>query len=151
MPQGIDQILGHPWSKNHAIDDEAVRLYLRFGYIPAPFAMLSDCSMLDPGSWIRISTREKTESGSYWTFPFPVEPTLAGADAVEAVDAVLTDAVRRQMVSDVPVGAFLSGGIDSPLIVAKMLEAGHSSETSADEQLDALGRIDSLDRKESKC
>ena len=122
-----NQILRHPWSAEKDVDDSALRLYLRHGYIPAPFAMLSQTSMLDQGCWIRFAADGKTQNGSYWSFPYPLEPTLSGNEAMEAVDAAIRDAVRRQMVSDVPVGAFLSGGIDSPLIVAEILETGHSN------------------------
>jgi asparagine synthase (glutamine-hydrolysing) len=142
----FNQILRHPWSKNHRIDDEAVRLYLRFSYVPAPYSILSNCSMLEPGSWVRYSASAKVESGHYWAFPEPASRSLSGNEAIEAVDSAVTDAVRRQLVSDVPVGAFLSGGIDSPLVVAKMQEAGHSSiraytiatdEPATDESADA--------------
>ena len=122
----FNQILRHPWSAAHEIDDDALRLYLRHSYVPAPFAMLSRTSMLDQGCWIRFAADGKTRNGSYWSFPYPQEPTLSGNEAMEAVDSVIRDAVHRQMVSDVPVGAFLSGGIDSPLIVANILETGHS-------------------------
>lgn len=122
----FNQILRHPWSATHEIDDDALRLYLRHSYIPAPFAMLSRTSMLDQGCWIRFAADGKTQNGSYWSFPYPLEPTLRGNEAMEAVDSAIQDAVQRQMISDVPVGAFLSGGIDSPLIVAKILETGHS-------------------------
>jgi asparagine synthase (glutamine-hydrolysing) len=121
-----DQILRHPWSRDHEIDDGALNLYLRHGYVPAPFAMLSRTSMLDQGCWIRFSVSGEIQTGNHWSFPYPVQPTLTGTEAVEAVDAAIGDAVNRQMVSDVPVGAFLSGGIDSPLVVAKILETGHS-------------------------
>jgi asparagine synthase (glutamine-hydrolysing) len=121
-----NQILRHPWSEDKDIDGSALGLYLRHGYIPAPFAMLSRTSMLDQGCWIRFSASGRTQTGSYWTFPYPVEPTLSGAEAIEAVDAVIGEAVHRQMISDVPVGAFLSGGIDSPLVAAKILETGHA-------------------------
>jgi asparagine synthase (glutamine-hydrolysing) len=122
----FNQILRHPWSADHEIDQDALALYLQHSYVPAPFAMLSGTSMLDQGCWIRFAADGRTQHGSYWTFPFPLEPTLGGNEAIEAVDSVIGDAVHRQMVSDVPVGAFLSGGIDSPLVVAKILDTGHS-------------------------
>jgi len=121
----FNQILDHPWSQGHDVDPEAVALYLQYSYIPAPFAMLSGSSMLEPGCWTRITSTGKVESGRHWEFPYPVRPTLSGLSAYEAVDESISNAVRRQLVSDVPVGAFLSGGIDSPLVVAKMIEAGH--------------------------
>jgi asparagine synthase (glutamine-hydrolysing) len=122
----FNQILRHPWSKDHDIDGDALGLYLRHGYIPAPFSILSRASALDQGCWIRFSAERKTHSGTFWDLPFLAEPTLTGGDALEAVDAAIGAAVRRQLVSDVPVGAFLSGGIDSPLVVAKILETGRS-------------------------
>jgi asparagine synthase (glutamine-hydrolysing) len=122
----FNQILRHPWSRDHDIDDGSLSLYLRHGYVPAPHAMLSQTSMLDPGCWIRFSVDQKSQVGTHWSFPYPCEPTLTGEEALEAVDSAIREAVDRQMVSDVPVGAFLSGGIDSPLVVAKMLESGHS-------------------------
>ena len=142
----FNQILRHPWSAKHSIDPESLRLYLRFGYVPAPFAMLERSSMLDQGSWIRFSENGASRQEKYWSFPYPLEPTLKSDEAIEAVNAVVGDAVRRQMVSDVPVGAFLSGGIDSPLVVAKILESGHAGlrtytiatdESASDESDDA--------------
>ena len=61
----------------------------------------------------------------FFKFPLYCKPQLYGDEAYEAINSVITDAVRRQMVSDVPVGTFLSGGIDSPLVSAKMREATH--------------------------
>jgi len=121
-----NQLLDHPWSTAHDIDPEAVALYLRYSYIPAPFAMLQDSAMLEPGCWIRFSADREIERGRHWRFPAPQGLRLAGNDATQAVDEAVSNAVRRQLVSDVPVGAFLSGGIDSPLVVAKMVEAGHA-------------------------
>jgi asparagine synthase (glutamine-hydrolysing) len=123
----LNQLLRHPWSADHDIDPQALRLYLRYGYVPAPHAMLSQTAMLDQGCWVRFAADGKKQQGCYWAFPFPLEPTLSGRAAIDAVDSAIRDAVHRQLVSDVPVGAFLSGGIDSPLIVAKILESGHSN------------------------
>jgi len=82
----------------------------------------------------------------YYRFPVYQTPNLSGAAAHEAVDAAVADAVRRQMVSDVPLGAFLSGGIDSPLVVAKMRDSGRPVRAytigvagdAADESADAV-------------
>jgi asparagine synthase (glutamine-hydrolysing) len=153
----FNQILKHPWGRGHSVDAESLALYLRFGYIPAPFAMISDSAMLEPGCWTRVLAHGGIESGRYWEFPFPLDPTLTGIEAAEAVDEAVARAVRRQLVSDVPVGAFLSGGIDSPLVVAKMLAAGQSSlttftistgETGSDESADASRYADELGVKQ---
>jgi asparagine synthase (glutamine-hydrolysing) len=143
----FNQLLSHPWSKEHDVDNESVRLYLKFGYIPAPFGFLSGSSMLEPGTWITVSSTGKIERGSYWHFPRFDKPLLSGPEAVEAVNEAVTEAVRRQLIADVPIGAFLSGGIDSPLIVAKMAEANHpglctytiaTDDPSTDESSDAV-------------
>ena len=158
-PRGVifgsqfNQILAHPWSRDHDIDQESLSLYLRYSYIPAPFAMLSGSAMLEPGAWIRFGGDGNVESGRHWDFPYPTLATLSGEAAAEAVDASVGNAVKRQLVSDVPVGAFLSGGIDSPLVVAKMLEAGHKAlktytiatgDSDSDESADATKYAEQL-------
>ncbi|PYV94256.1 MAG: asparagine synthase (glutamine-hydrolyzing), partial [Acidobacteria bacterium] len=118
-----DQILSHAWSRESAVSPAALGLYLRLGYIPAPYALLQDTHMLEPGSWMEITSESRMRHGRFFEFPLYREPNLRGEEAYEAVDAAVTDAVRRQLVSDVPVGTFLSGGIDSPLVAAKIRAA----------------------------
>ena len=113
-----DQIMTHPWSKGLAIDQAVLSLYMVFGYIPAPYAILDQTHLLEAGSWLEVDTTGNYKTGRYFDFPKYQEPDLFGAEAFEAVDAALVSAVKRQMVSDVPLGCFLSGGIDSPLITA---------------------------------
>ena len=79
--------------------------------------------MLEPGTWLEVRSDSTIKQGRYFEFPAYVEPTLHGEEADQAVDAAITGAVRRQLISDVPVGTFLSGGIDSPLVTAKAVEA----------------------------
>lgn len=152
-PDGIvfssqyDQLLAHPWSHNLEVSSEALGLYLRLAYIPAPYALKKSTHMLEPGMWIEISADGQFNQGRYFDFPSYVTPSLHGEEAIEAVDAAVTAAVRRQLVSDVPVGAFLSGGIDSPLVVAKMRSACNNpihtftigtGEKATDESEDAM-------------
>jgi asparagine synthase (glutamine-hydrolysing) len=115
-----DQILAHGWSHKLGVSPAALALYLRLGYIPAPYALLEDTHMLEPGSWLEISSESHFHQGRFFEFSVCREPTLRGEEAFEAVDAAITAAVRRHMVSDVPLGTFLSGGVDSPLVAAKM-------------------------------
>ncbi len=115
-----DQILAHGWSRESHPSPAALGLYLRLGYIPAPYALLEDTHMLEPGSWLEISSEGQLHQGRFFEFSVYCEPTLRGEEAFEAVDAAITAAVRRHMVSDVPLGTFLSGGVDSPLVAAKM-------------------------------
>jgi asparagine synthase (glutamine-hydrolysing) len=132
-PEGVvfasqyDQILAHPLGQGGRVSSEALALYLRLAYIPAPFALLQDSHMLEPGSWIEFTPRGRGRSASFFSFPDQETPALTGEEALDALDSVLTQAVQRHLVSDVPVGAFLSGGIDSPLIVAKMRSLGSNA------------------------
>jgi len=115
-----DQILAHPWSKGLPFSPAAATLYLHLASVPAPYGILENTFMLEPGSWLEVHGDGCIQQGCYYEFPRRQEPTLFGAEALEAVDAAITAAVKRQLVSDVPIGAFLSGGIDSPLVCAKM-------------------------------
>lgn len=118
-----DLIMSHPWANRLPVSRDALALYLRLGYIPAPFALLENTYMLEPGAWLEVNADGQTTRGSFYEFPRFREPDLRGDAAYEAVDAAVTRAVRRQLVSDVPLGTFLSGGIDSPLVTAKMRAA----------------------------
>ena len=121
-----DQILAHGWSRESQVSPAALGLYLRLGYIPAPYALLQDTYMLEPGSWLQVSGENRVRHGRFFEFSFS-EPSLRGEEAFEAVDAAVSSAVRRQLVSDVPLGTFLSGGIDSPLVAAKMRAASNGT------------------------
>jgi asparagine synthase (glutamine-hydrolysing) len=121
-----DQILAHPWSHNLDISQDGLALYLRLGYIPAPYALLQDTYMLEPGSWLEASSEIHVRRGRFFEFSVG-EPSLRGEEAFEAVDASITAAVRRHLVSDVPLGTFLSGGVDSPLVSAKMRAVSNST------------------------
>lgn len=115
-----DQITTHSWTQTGDVSSDGLALYLRFGYIPAPYALLRSTYMLEPGAWFEINAEEKKRAGKFFDFPLFQEASLRGEEAYEAIGQTVKDAVRRQLVSDVPIGGFLSGGIDSPLIVAEM-------------------------------
>lgn len=115
-----DQLLAHPWSYHLGVSGDALGLYLRLAHIPAPYALLEDTHILEPGMWMEITVGGQSKQGRFFIFPQYAEPSLSGEEAIEAVDEAITAAVKRHLISDVPVGAFLSGGIDSPLVVAKM-------------------------------
>jgi len=121
-----NQLLAHPWSKGLSFSPAAATLYLHLASVPPPYGILEDTFMLEPGSWLEVDGEGRSIHGRYYEFPRYQLPTLHGQDAMDAVDAAISSAVKRQMVSDVPVGAFLSGGIDSPLVCAKMQEACNS-------------------------
>lgn len=122
-----DQIMAHPWTKTLDVSQEGLALYLRLGYIPAPYAILKGTHMLEPGAWFELDRKGQGKRGKFFEFPVYGEASLRGGEAYEAVDAAVTQAVRRQLVSDVPVGTFLSGGIDSPLVAAKARVASNDT------------------------
>ena len=109
------------------IDREALTLLLRYNYIPAPFTIYRGIKKLPPGTFVALGAhRSEAHPVSYWTAR---DAALRGqlqpysgteGEAVEALDALLRQAVAGQMVADVPLGAFLSGGFDSSTVVALM-------------------------------
>ncbi len=110
------------------LDREALALYVRHNCIPAPYSIYRQVRKLPPAGCMRVGAegaatartyaywnlREVAEHGAVDPFRGTME------EAVERLDGLLRDAVRRRMVSDVPLGAFLSGGIDSSTVVALM-------------------------------
>lgn len=113
------------------VSRSALSLFMRLGYVPAPHSILEGVSKLHPGSWVTFP-RASLASGTlppavrYWSLPQVVregqEQPFTGDDAsaIEMLDGLLADAIRLQQVADVPLGAFLSGGVDSSLIVSLM-------------------------------
>jgi asparagine synthase (glutamine-hydrolysing) len=113
------------------INRDAVAILMRHHYIPAPHSIFRGVFKLRPGHFARVKVRDsqiQIEERCYWepsAIPRAVTRATdahAGEAAIERVDTALTEAVRSQMVADVSVGAFLSGGIDSSLIVSRMQE-----------------------------
>jgi asparagine synthase (glutamine-hydrolysing) len=102
------------------LDDAALGAYLTLGSVPSPFTIYRDIRALEPGSVLTVPLHEApSQPRRYWSFPSQSEP-ISSRDAVDHVRALLNDAVRAQLVSDAPLGAFLSGGIDSSAVVALM-------------------------------
>ena len=106
------------------IDSEAVALYLRYGYVPAPWSIFRAARKLQAGHYALFENgRLRVEK--YWDpVPFALGPRYdRGVDVAQAeLEDLLRDSVAGRMISDVPLGAFLSGGIDSSLVVALMQE-----------------------------
>jgi asparagine synthase (glutamine-hydrolysing) len=105
-----------------ALDYEALRDYLAFQTPLAPHSFLKAVRQLEPAHWLEWHDG-KLRVEQYWTIPQPARGPDAPASA-EELDALLGSTVSDQLVSDVPLGAFLSGGIDSSLIVHYMAQAG---------------------------
>lgn len=111
------------------IDRPAVAAFMRYNYVPAPHSVYEGVRKLEPGTILTLPFGGETRLEKYWDAR---EVARAGlADPIDASDgeltdqleALLLDAVSRRMVADVPVGAFLSGGVDSSTVVALMQAA----------------------------
>lgn len=109
------------------IDRESLTLFMRYNYVPAPYSIYKGIFKLLPGHIAKLSQHTKNlEIKEYWSVRSVAEQGLLspfeGSDdeAVEQLDKLLRDAVKCRMISDVPLGAFLSGGIDSSTVVALM-------------------------------
>lgn len=109
------------------IDRRVLELYFHLTYIPAPYTIYKNIFKLKPSTRVVFSTKNNSIiETSYWSSANLVSdpnPTISGQtfhEAIESLESLLSDAVRIRMVSDVPLGAFLSGGIDSSLVVALM-------------------------------
>jgi asparagine synthase (glutamine-hydrolysing) len=124
----LKAILAHP-DFQPEINRDALALFLRYNYIPAPYSIYPNIFKLLPGSILMIDPQQPGDSANkviYWSAREAVERGTAnvftGSDeeAIDALETHLKQSVRERMVADVPLGAFLSGGIDSSLITALM-------------------------------
>ncbi len=97
----------------------ALQEYLAFGYVPAPLCLIEGIEKLLPGHYL-VAENGRTEIREYWDVPFGKRENHSEEEWIERIRAKLQETVRMQLVSDVPLGAFLSGGIDSSTIVAIM-------------------------------
>ena len=104
-------------------DAEAVPYYFIYGYVPQPATFYKRVFQLAPGSWMTVGVDGATASRRYWQLRFPEAGEAAAMtreEAVAGVRARVTRAVERRLESDVPLGAFLSGGVDSTIVVGLM-------------------------------
>jgi asparagine synthase (glutamine-hydrolysing) len=122
----LKALCSHP-NFSRQLDRSSLALFLRLGYIPAPHSIYQNVYKLRPGHFLTVaSPHQQSEQRAYWSIGQAVEAStrdpFAGdlAAAENELDGLLRDAVRLRMLADVPVGAFLSGGIDSSVVVAAM-------------------------------
>lgn len=109
-------------------DPEAIYLYLRLGYIPAPRSFFSKIKKIPAGSCLIFKDGD-LKCWSYYKPDIKKDDGISEKDICDELDATLQRAVKRMLISDVPLGAFLSGGLDSSLIVALMAKEGIVPET----------------------
>jgi asparagine synthase (glutamine-hydrolysing) len=105
---------------------EAVDAYLTLQYVPSPRTIYKDIHKLPPGHMLAVQDGQVTMR-QYWDLVFTGHGDATLEDAyLEQLDALVTEAVKLRLVSDVPLGAFLSGGIDSSLVVSAMVRVSNS-------------------------
>lgn len=130
------------------IDETALETFLALGYIPSPTSIYRAVRKLPPAHWLRLSDG-RIETSSYWDITeFDVD-TRPAETIAEDLDALLHEVVAERLQSEVPLGAFLSGGIDSGLIVSYLRETSPSPPTTVSvgfddplhDELDAAGRV----------
>lgn len=133
------------------IDPDALGLYLEMRFIPAPWTILKGVKKLKPGHTLWVNQKGIKES-CYWSLDSikinEQYENIPEAELVDELDRLLQESVKRHLISDVPLGAFLSGGIDSSLIVAIMSRLSSSpvkvftigfTEKQYDESAQAMG------------
>ena len=131
----LKAIRKHPAFAHPEIDGAAVKHFARLGYIPAPLSIYRNVGKLPSSSYVSVSVEVKppdlttllSEPRSYWSMFSAARDGLATrfedeGEALDALEETLGRAVAQRLVADVPVGAFLSGGVDSSLICALMQE-----------------------------
>jgi asparagine synthase (glutamine-hydrolysing) len=99
--------------------------YLALNYVPSPWTLVEGIEKLAPGDWLEWQDGE-VSTGSYWRLPFGVSHAYTLDSAKEELDALMQDAVREHLISDVPLGVWLSGGIDSTTILHYAAKAASS-------------------------
>jgi asparagine synthase (glutamine-hydrolysing) len=109
-----------------AVDRDALASYVRHNYVPAPLSIFRGIEKLEPGCLVTIGPDGTARRTRYWDLRGIAREgvadrlTLGDVEAADALDDLLRDAVKQRMIADVPLGAFLSGGIDSSTVVALM-------------------------------
>ena len=111
-----NQVSRHPAFYNEPINQEVLKLYLTQHFVPPPFGLLKNTYSVNPGEIITFHMDGKKDSDIYWCFPEYSQINFKENDAINKTDYELSSAVQSELMSDVPLGAFLSGGVDSPLV-----------------------------------
>ncbi|MGB7565441.1 MAG: asparagine synthase (glutamine-hydrolyzing) [Prochlorococcaceae cyanobacterium] len=110
------------------VDTHSLDAYLSQRAVAAPYTLFDGIRKLPPAHLLRVGERGIEEPRRYWNFPAPTTLPPSPQEAIEQMATTLREAVASALVADVPVGAYLSGGVDSSLIVAMMSDLRQGSE-----------------------
>ena len=114
----LKSLLEHP-DIERDLNAEALDAYFTLGYVPDPLSIFSNIHKLPPGHYLTLTNGQVTVK-QYWDFEFQPSAARNEADYLDELRALLDESVRLRLISDVPLGAFLSGGIDSSTVVGLM-------------------------------
>jgi len=113
-------LLAHP-AVGREVDFEALDNYLSYLCVPAPLTAFKEIRKLEPGHWLRWKDGQ-IETRRYWQPDFSKKIKISETEAIEETTRVLREATKLRLISEVPLGAFLSGGVDSSVVVALMAQ-----------------------------
>ena len=113
-------LLAHP-DVSREVDTEAIDNYLSYACVPAPQTAFKQIRKLEPAHWLRWKNGE-IETKRYWQPNFSKKIKISEAEAIEETTRILRESTRLRLISEVPLGAFLSGGVDSSTVVALMAQ-----------------------------
>ncbi|SFK99498.1 asparagine synthase (glutamine-hydrolysing) [Nitrosomonas aestuarii] len=116
----LKAIIAHP-ALRREMDPCAIEDYFAYGYIPEPKTIFKQASKLSPGYYLKIQRGQmQIQPQKYWDVPFKQQDVMDTSEAQEALIAKLRESVDIHLMTEVPLGAFLSGGVDSSAVVAMM-------------------------------
>ncbi len=113
-------LLEHP-SIPREVDDQAIDAYMSYLCVPAPMTAFKHIRKLEPGHWMKWKAGE-IQTHRYWLPDFSNKIKITEEEAIEETTRILRESTRLRMISEVPLGAFLSGGVDSSAVVALMAQ-----------------------------
>ena len=113
-------LLQHP-AISREVDYDAIDSYMSYLCVPAPQTAFKQIRKLEPGHWLRWKNGQ-IETKRYWLPDFSKKIKISEQDAIEETTRILREATKMRMISEVPLGAFLSGGVDSSAVVALMAQ-----------------------------
>lgn len=117
-----------PVMDSYRIDEQSLHDYLTYRCVPAPHTLIEGVRKVAPGHHLVVGREGRVSSSAYWRLSAASEVRRVSArEAVELVDRALTESVRESLVADVPVGTYLSGGVDSSLITALVARERHGA------------------------
>jgi len=142
-----NQLASHPWAASAKVDLGGLGLYLRLGFLPTTFGLHEGIGQLRAGEWMQVDAGGGARTGMFFDLPQRGSASLRGEEAVDALDSALVRAVGRHLESDVAVGVFLSGGIDSPLVAAEAARQYKDSMQAFTIGVDAKEHDESVDAR----